>query len=229
MPVWQLDKRLIFPDPTMADPDGLLAIGGDLSEERLILAYSSGIFPWFMHDNEPFWFSPDPRCILRFEKLRISKSMQQLFKKEQFQVTVDADFNAVIRACASIPRKHETDTWIDENFIAAFQHMHDKGVAHSVEVWQNDALVGGLYGMAIGACFFGESMFSRVSNASKYGFIRFMQYLHEAGFAFCDCQVFNPHLASLGAENISRKLFLQMLEQGLQQDPINGVTKMKLT
>lgn len=190
MPVWQLDQRLIFPDPTMSDPDGLLAIGGDLSEKRLILAYSSGIFPWFVHDDEPFWFSPDPRCVLQFDALRISKSMQQLFKKKAFRVTVDFNFSAVIKGCASVPRKYDSDTWIDAQFIEAYENLHLNGHAHSVEVWEEDKIVGGLYGVAIGACFFGESMFSTVSNASKYGFIRFMQYLQHNGFAFCDCQVF---------------------------------------
>lgn len=219
MPVWQLDARLIFPDPSMADPDGLLAVGGDLSPERLQLAYRSGIFPWFTHAGEPFWFSPDPRCVLEFSDLRISKSMLQLFKKQAFRVTTDHNFAAVIENCAAIPRREDADTWIDGHFIEAYKTLHQLGIAHSVEVWEDEQLVGGLYGLSLGTCFFGESMFSKKSNASKYGFIRLMQHLHTSGYAFVDCQVYNTHLASLGAHDIPRTAYLNKLAAALQHTP----------
>lgn len=228
MPVWQLDERLIFPDPSMADPDGLLAIGGDLSADRLMLAYSSGIFPWFTHDDEPFWFSPDPRCVLEFQNLHITKSMQQLLKQHAFRVTIDHAFPAVIAACAAIPRKEDAHTWIDRHFIRAYRELHDRGIAHSVEVWDDDQLAGGLYGLSLGACFFGESMFSKKSNASKYGFIRLMQYLAALEYAFVDCQVYNPHLASLGAHNVLRESYLHMLKLGLQKQPKQQLSRQTL-
>lgn len=219
MPVWQLDQRLLFPDPSMADPDGLLAIGGDLSQERLVLAYRSGIFPWFTHDDEPFWFSPDPRCVLLFDALKISASMGSLMKKHAFRVTVDHDFQQVITQCASIPRKHDDDTWIDGHFMEAYTSLHHSGIAHSVEAWENDQLAGGLYGLTLGSCFFGESMFSRKSNASKYAFIHLVQHLQASGYSFIDCQIYNTHLASLGAKNITRDAYLHMLSDALKNQP----------
>lgn len=228
MPVWQLDHRLLFPDPSMADPDGLLAIGGDLSVERLHLAYTSGIFPWFILDREPFWFSPDPRCVLPCNEIRISTSMRRLLQKHAFSVTINHDFEGVITGCARIPRKHDHTTWIDQDFIQAYISLHEKGIAHAVEVWDKDELVGGLYGVAIGACFFGESMFSKVSNASKYGFIILVEHLQKSGYHFVDCQVYNNHLASLGARDISRETFLQMLAEALNCIPENPLQKMQL-
>lgn len=215
MPIWQLDHRNIFPDPFEADPDGLLAIGGDMKPDRLILAYRSGIFPWFSLGHEPYWFAPDPRCVLDFSELHVSSSMKQLFRKKTFTVSVDKDFAAVIDACASIPRKHDESTWIDGMFREAYCHLHELGHAHSVEVWQDEKLVGGLYGVIQGGVFFGESMFSRVSNASKYGFIAFMRHLESLGFAFVDCQIHNDHLASLGAKDVSRHIYMEKLAFGL--------------
>lgn len=226
MPVWQLDHRLLFPDPSMADPDGLLAIGGDMSAERLLLAYSSGIFPWFTQDDEPFWFSPNPRCVLPCNEIKISTSMRRLLNKQAFSVTINHDFQSVITACASIPRKYDSDTWIDAHFIAAYSDLHQKGIAHSVEVWDKEELVGGLYGLTIGACFFGESMFSKVNNASKYGFIRLTQLLEQSGYTFIDCQVHNNHLASLGAKNVHREVFLRMLADALEIEPKTPLHKM---
>jgi len=228
MPVWQLDEHVIFPAPEMADPDGLLAIGGDMRPERLLLAYRSGIFPWFRMDNEPFWFSPDPRCVLTFDALKISGSMKQLLKRNKFRVTVDEEFQTVIQACAATPRKYDSDTWIDDIFVAAYCALFDQGIAHSIEVWEEDKLAGGLYGLSIGGCFFGESMFSHVSNSSKYGFIRLAEWLQAHNYAFIDCQVYNDHLGSLGAVEIDREEFLIMLKQGLTKQPDVALGRMVL-
>ncbi len=215
MPVWQLDERLIFPDPEFGQEDGLLAIGGDLSKERLLLAYSCGIFPWFIYEDNVYWFSPNPRCVLFPDELKFSKSMQQLFKKKKFQITIDKQFKKVIKNCASVKRKTGYETWIDQKFINAYIHLFNSGHAHSIEVWENKKLVGGLYGVNLGNCFFGESMFSVVSNASKYAFIFLAQHFN---FHIIDCQVYNEHLASLGATNISRDKFLLALEKGLNDN-----------
>lgn len=228
MPVWQLDHRLLFPDPSMADPDGLLAIGGDLSVERLHLAYTSGIFPWFTLNNEPFWFSPDPRCVLPCTEIIISTSMRRLINKKAFRVTVDHDFSEVITGCSSIPRKHDDATWIDEHFIEAYTTLHHQGIAHSIEVWDHENIVGGLYGLTIGACFFGESMFSKVSNASKFGFIHLAQHLAASGYHFIDCQVYNKHLASLGARDIPRQTFLMQLAVALNHIPAHPLQKTEI-
>lgn len=222
MPVWQLDERLIFPDPQFANDDGLLAIGGDLSEDRLILAYASGIFPWFIDNDEIYWFSPDPRCVLLPDELKISKSMHQLIKKKVFRVSYDQDFIKVIKKCKTVKRRGQQETWIDKNFIAAYTNLYNKGLAHSVEVFENERLVGGLYGVSLGSCFFGESMFSAVSNASKFGFIFLVNALKEKNFTMIDCQVYNDHLATLGAKKMDRKYFLQLLEKGLQEKTISG-------
>ena len=222
MPVWQLDERLLFPDPQFANEDGLLAIGGDLSRDRLILAYVSGIFPWFIENEEAYWFSPDPRCVLIPEELKISKSMQQLIKKQAFRVSYDQDFIKVIQSCKTVKRKGQKETWIDKNFIAAYSNLFNEGLAHSVEVYENEKLVGGLYGVSLGKCFFGESMFSKVSNASKYGFIFLVNALKEQQFTMIDCQVYNDHLATLGAKKMERNYFLQLLKIGLQEKTITG-------
>ena len=222
MPVWQLDERLLFPDPQFANEDGLLAIGGDLSRDRLILAYVSGIFPWFIENEEAYWFSPDPRCVLIPEELKISKSMQQLIKKQVFRVSYDQDFIKVIKSCKTVKRKGRKETWIEKNFIAAYSNLFKEGLAHSVEVYENEKLVGGLYGVSLGKCFFGESMFSKVSNASKYGFIFLVNALKEQQFTMIDCQVYNDHLATLGAKKMERNYFLQLLKIGLQEKTITG-------
>lgn len=222
MPVWQLDERLLFPDPRFANDDGLLAIGGDLSEERLLLGYSSGIFPWFIENEEIFWFSPDPRCVLIPDELKVSKSMHQLIKKEKFRVSYDQDFKKVIRSCKTVKRKGQRETWIDKNFISAYTKLHEAGFAHSVEVYEEEKLVGGLYGVSLGSCFFGESMFSKVSNASKYAFISLVKALKENNFTLIDCQVYNEHLATLGAKKMERITFLSLLGEGIQNKTIRG-------
>lgn len=209
---WIEDGDTEFP-PTrsaLVDPNGLLAVGGDLCPQQLIAAYRRGIFPWFDDTQPVLWWSPDPRLVLFPDQLHISKSMRKLLQKKAFSVTTDTAFSAVMRACAQ-PRKDQDGTWISDQMIAAYQSLHESGYAHSVEVWLQGELVGGLYGVHIGRVFFGESMFSRVSNASKYGFINLITSLQKQGVKLIDCQVHTSHLASLGAQEIPRTMFEQLL------------------
>ena len=208
MPVFRLSEELVFPDPHLAEPDGLLAVGGDLSPERLWLAYHHGIFPWFEEENPILWWSPDPRMVLWPDRLRISKSMRQVLRQDRFRVTFDQDFAGVIRQCRTLPRRGQESTWITPEMIAAYTVLHELGLVHSVEVWADQALVGGLYGLAAGNCFCGESMFARESNASKVGFIHLVRWLKQHGFQLIDCQTPTPHLASLGGETWPRREFL---------------------
>ncbi|MGW1454680.1 leucyl/phenylalanyl-tRNA--protein transferase [Salegentibacter agarivorans] len=203
-----------FPPISEADEQGLLAIGGDLSIPRLIYAYNHGIFPWYDDSQPVLWWSPDPRMVLFPEKLKVSKSMKKLFKKEAFKVTFDQDFERVIEACAEIRREGQHGTWITPEIIKSYRELHEFNLARSVEVWQDDNLVGGLYGIYLKEqqVFCGESMFARVSNASKYGFITLVNQLKDEGVKLIDCQVYTRHLESLGAEEISRARFLKYLE-----------------
>lgn len=212
MPLYVLDDRLWFPDTSQALADGLLAIGGDLSPERLILAYRKGIFPWF-EGATPLWWSPDPRFVLFPGRLNISASMKAVLKKGQFRFTIDKVFPDVINACKSIERPGQEGTWISTEVEQAYTQMHQLGIAHSAEAWMGDTLAGGLYGIRMGNVFFGESMFSRVSNASKFALIRLVQQLAAEGVQLIDCQVYTSHLESLGAEMIPRHRFEQLLEQ----------------
>ena len=208
----QLKKgELSFPDVRNADVDGALAYGGDLSEARLLLAYKSGIFPWFS-GNVPVWYAPDPRFVLYPEELKVSKSMKVLLKRDAFRVSMNQDFESVIRACKSTKREGQQGTWITRQMEQAYIRLHRSGWAHSVEAWNGDRLVGGLYGIRIGAMFFGESMFSHESNASKYAFIRFVEQMAAEEIGLIDCQVYTPHLESLGARHIPRSSFMFMLE-----------------
>ena len=200
-----------FPPVELATKDGLLAIGDDLSTNRLITAYKSGIFPWYSEGQPILWWSPDPRFVLFPKKLKISKSMHKLLRDEAFTVTYNTEFQKVINACASVPRRGQESTWITVHMKEAYVKLFELGYAKSVEVWRNGKLVGGLYGVDLGHVFCGESMFSNVSNASKYGFIKFVQELHSNNYQMIDCQVFTEHLESLGAEEIPRKEFLKML------------------
>lgn len=210
--LFALDERLIFPPVHLAEPDGLLAIGGDLSAERLLLAYRSGIFPWYEGDRI-LWWSPDPRFVLYPDELLVSKSMKSLLKKNAFRFTVDTAFREVIRNCKTIRRPGQDSTWITDEVERAYMGLFNMGVAHSAEVWQGDELVGGLYGLKIGGVFFGESMFSLVSNASKYAFISYVQQLSQSGIELIDCQVYTDHLKSLGARMIDRQLFIEEVQE----------------
>jgi leucyl/phenylalanyl-tRNA---protein transferase len=205
--IFRLDERLLFPDPELAEPDGLLAIDGDLSTERLLLAYQSGIFPWYSDDTPILWYSPHERFVIFPAELKISKSMQKVLTSGRFTVTTDKCFKKVIAACSAIERPGQDGTWITAEMKGAYIQLHQKGYAHSVEVWQEDQLVGGLYGIRTGTVFCGESMFSLVSNASKVALI----HLCRMGYDLIDCQVYTPHLASMGARMISRKEYMQFV------------------
>ncbi|MGO3238794.1 MAG: leucyl/phenylalanyl-tRNA--protein transferase [Psychroflexus halocasei] len=208
-----LDNTLSFPHPEQTHETGILALGGDLSPERLILAYQNGIFPWYSDDEPLLWWSPDPRMVLFPDELKVSKSMRKLFRDQKFKVTFNQDFESVIRACAEIPRQGQDGTWITEEMIESYLKLHQLGYAQSVEVYENEKLVGGLYGIHLKekAVFCGESMFTKVSNASKYGFISLVRKLQEEGVQLIDCQIYTAHLASLGAKEISREAFLSYL------------------
>ncbi|REE27768.1 leucyl/phenylalanyl-tRNA--protein transferase [Winogradskyella pacifica] len=202
--------KIEFPDVSEASAEGLLAVGGDLSPERLIHAYSNGIFPWFQDEEPILWWSPDPRFILFPEDLKVSKSMKQVLKKDNFKVTMNKAFKAVVKNCAKAKRNDQDGTWITEGMVNAYYRLHQLGYAKSIEVWQNDELVGGLYGIEItDSVFCGESMFAKVSNASKVGFITFIQ---NSSYKLIDCQLHTKHLESLGAKNISRPEFLNFIK-----------------
>jgi leucyl/phenylalanyl-tRNA--protein transferase len=204
-----LNEDIIFPKVHLADNDGLLAIGGDLSSERLILAYKNGIFPWFSEGEPILWWSPNPRFVLFPDKLKVSKSMKQVLRKSEFVVTINQDFKKVINACAKTKRGGEHGTWITQAMIDAYINLHHLGFATSVEVWLHNELIGGLYGVDLGnGVFCGESMFSTTSNASKVGFITFIQ---NTNYKLIDCQVYTEHLESFGAEEIERDEFLSYL------------------
>lgn len=210
MNIYIVQNKLFFPEIKESDGD-IIAIGGDLSEERLLLAYKSGIFPWFSEHEPIIWWSPNPRFVLFPEQLKISKSMRKCLKDERFTVTYNANFKKVIHNCKLIKRKNQDSTWITDEMEEAYISLHNQKLAHSVEVWENNELVGGLYGVYINNVFFGESMFSIVSNASKFGFIKFVQKFKSEGGNLIDCQVYTEHLSSLGACHIRRKEFLKRL------------------
>jgi leucyl/phenylalanyl-tRNA---protein transferase len=208
-----LTKELYFPPVEETSSEGILAVGGDLSPERLLLAYRSGIFPWFEEDEPILWWSPEERMVLFFDDLKISKSMRNILKKGEFNVTFNKDFKAVITNCQQAKRVGQNGTWITDDMINAYCKLHELGFAKSVEVWKNNELVGGLYGIDLGDVFCGESMFSKVSNASKVAFITLAQKLEKADYKLIDCQVHNGHLESLGCVEIDREEFMAILER----------------
>jgi leucyl/phenylalanyl-tRNA--protein transferase len=212
MSLFILGKELLFPPVELAEPDGLLAAGGDLSQERLLLAYRQGIFPWY-EGRHILWWCPDPRFVLFPQELKASTSMRQLIRRHTFDFRIDTDFRQVIAKCKTIARLGQEGTWITEEVKEAYTRLHEAGYAHSAEVWQNGVLVGGLYGLRMGKVFFGESMFSTVSNASKYAFISYIRQLHAEGVELIDCQVYTEHLETLGARMIPRQEFLGLLDQ----------------
>ncbi|MGB5237630.1 MAG: leucyl/phenylalanyl-tRNA--protein transferase [Flavobacteriaceae bacterium] len=207
-----LTDKLDFPPVGQASAEGLIAVGGDLSPERLLLAYSRGIFPWFNEDSLILWWSPDPRMVLFPNKVKISKSMRKVIQKGHFSLTRNRSFERVIEECAKVNRSGQQGTWITEAMIKAYLELHKKGYAISYEVWQEDVLVGGLYGVDLGHIFCGESMFSKVDNASKYALILAAQELKAEDYRLIDCQLHTPHLESLGAEEISRQEYLTILQ-----------------
>ena len=211
MPIFRLSQALVFPPATAAEANGLLAVGGDLSPERLLLAYSSGIFPWFSPGDPLLWWSPDPRSLLEFPNLHISRSLSKVLRQQRFRVSFNRAFTAVIAACAEARERTGEGTWISPGMRAAYTELHRRGYAHSVECWQGQELVGGLYGLSFGRGFFGESMFHRCTDASKVAFVELARLLAADGFAFLDCQLPTPHLASLGAGEMSRQQYLLRL------------------
>lgn len=222
MPVFLLSDNIDFPPPQLATKDGLLAVGGDLSKERLILAYRMGIFPWFSDGDPILWWSPDPRLVLYPSEIKISRTLQKIIKKNVFSVTLDTAFDAVITQCAQIRLQQNQGTWIVKDMIDAYCKLHSAGYAHSMEVWQQEELAGGIYGVSLGKCFFGESMFSRVSNASNVALVKLAKYLSELSFDLIDCQVPTEHLIRFGARKIPRKLFLNQLEISLNAPTQKG-------
>ncbi|HEX8577628.1 MAG TPA: leucyl/phenylalanyl-tRNA--protein transferase [Flavobacterium sp.] len=211
--MYYLGTDLYFPDVSLADKDGLLAIGGDLSPERLLLAYKSGIFPWFNDDEPIIWWAPNPRMVLFLDELIVSKSMRNIINRNIFTVTFNQNFRSVISNCQKIERSGQDGTWITNDMIEAYCQLHDSGIAQSVEVWQDNELVGGLYGIDLGHIFCGESMFSKVSNASKMAFIALVKKLKENNYRLLDCQIYNAHLATLGCREIDREDFMKVLKQ----------------
>jgi len=222
MPVYALTDKLIFPDPKLASEEGLLAVGGDLSSERLIMAYSQGIFPWFSEGDPIMWWSPDPRMVLFPDKFRLYKSLKQTLHNKAYTIKFDSAFEEVIQACRAIERSGQDGTWITEEMEQAYINLHRLGYAHSVETYYKDKLAGGLYGISIGKAFFGESMFCYQKDASKIALYTLVQKLTEWNFHFIDAQVETDHLKSLGAEVIPRKKFLSLLQEALNYPTIKG-------
>lgn len=215
---WLSRRNFDFPplDQALREPNGLLALGGDLSPERLVSAYRHGCFPWFQEGQPILWWSPDPRMVLFPAELHVSRSLRKTQRQHRFEISFDRDFPTVIEACAG-PRPYADGTWITPAMLDAYRTLHRRGIAHSVEVWQDGQLVGGLYGLAIGRLFFGESMFSRVTDASKIGFVTLVERLRDSGFVLIDCQMHTSHLASFGARPIPRTEFAHYLAHYLDQ------------
>ena len=207
-----LTDELNFPPVDSANVEGLLAVGGDLSPERLLLAYQSGIFPWFDNDSIILWWSPDPRMVLYPDQIKISKSMKKVIRDNQFRLTKNTCFKEVVEYCSSVPREDQDGTWITNEMKNAYIALHERGIAKSYEVWEGDTLVGGLYGVDLGHVFCGESMFSLTSNASKFAFIKLAQELQEKEYSIIDCQLHTDHLESMGAQEISRQDFIKFLK-----------------
>ncbi len=215
--------RTLFPsvDTALRDPDGLLAVGGDLSPERLLSAYRHGIFPWYSDGQPILWWSPDPRLVLYPDKLHVSRSLQKTIRKARFQITLDTRFTGVVRSCA-MRRNTDEGTWITEEMMYAYERLHDQGWVHSTEVWENSRLVGGIYGVAVGQVFFGESMFTEVNDASKVGFVHLVHQLRHRGCRLIDCQVQTEHLSRFGAELIPRSRFVQHLNDWVRDGYADG-------
>jgi len=216
MPVYRIPRQLVFPDPELAEPSGLLGVEGDLQPARLILAYRSGIFPWYSHEQPILWFSPDPRMVFEPSGVHVGRSLRKRLRRDDYQVTMDTAFARVIHACAEVPRDDQGGTWITGDMERAYTELHELGYAHSVEVWRENELVGGLYGVSIGGMFAGESMFSTATDASKVGFVRFAAQLQRWCFTLIDAQLHSDHLARLGGYEIPRHRYLERLAQALE-------------
>lgn len=223
MPVHLLGREIAFPDPREAEPGGLLAIGGDLSPQRLLLAYARGIFPWYSEGEPILWFSPDPRLVLRPSRLRVPRSLRKRLRRPVHEVRADTAFERVVCGCSRAPRRPGEGTWITRDMIEAYCRLHELGFAHSVETWQDGELVGGLYGVSLGSAFFGESMFSARPDASKIALVALTRQLEAWGFDLIDCQVRTEHLLRFGAEEWPRERFLRALEDCLKPETRRGI------
>jgi len=215
LPVYKISDSLTFPNPNQADESGLLAFGGDLSPDRILLAYKSSIFTWYSSGDPILWWSPPQRMILYPNSLRINKSLKRAINSGEFEIRVDENFDSVIEACSQIPRKDQNGTWINTEMQTAYKNLHQLGYAHSFETWKDNELVGGLYGLSLGRAFFGESMFSRHSESSKFAFYHLHEFAIKHEFHFIDCQLYTEHLASMGATEIEREEYLSQLEKAL--------------
>jgi leucyl/phenylalanyl-tRNA--protein transferase len=219
MPVYRLSRKLVFPSPHLASHEGLLAVGGDLSIKRLLLAYRLGIFPWYSEGEPILWWSPEPRLVLYPDELKISRSLNKVIKRCAFRVTMDQAFEEVITECARVRLENQEGTWIVDDMVSAYCRLHTAGFAHSVEAWQGGRLAGGLYGVSLGKCFFGESMFTRVTNASKVALVNHLKALR---FDLIDCQIATAHLKRFGAREISRARYLAELNMALTAPTLQG-------
>ncbi len=222
MPVYQLGAELWFPPANEFEEHGVVAIGGDLSADRIVLAYQQGIFPWFNEGEPILWWCPEKRMVLKPREVKISKSLRNVLNRKKFQIKIDTAFEEVIHQCQNINRQGQDGTWINEDLKSSFIELHHQGLAHSFECWENNELVGGLYGLALGNVFSGESMFSKVSNASKVAFTAMCSMLEKLDFAYVDCQMYNSFLASLGAYEIDRPSFLEINDNSHFGDTIKG-------
>jgi leucyl/phenylalanyl-tRNA--protein transferase len=221
VPIFKLDERLQFPPPDLAD-DGLLAVGGDLRPERLVLAYSHGIFPWYEEGLPILWHSPDPRMVLEADRLHVGRSLRKIVRRGEYRIAYDTAFRAVIEACAATPRPDQDGTWITREMVRAYCQLHELGLAHSIEAWRGRDLVGGLYGVSLGGAFFGESMFAHAPDASKVAFVTVVEQLREKGITLIDCQVYTDHLARFGAEEWPRARYLSALSRALRRPTWRG-------
>jgi leucyl/phenylalanyl-tRNA--protein transferase len=222
VPIYRLPREPVFPDPERAEPDGLLAVGGDLSPERLLTAYAEGIFPWFSEGTPILWWSPDPRLVLDPPALHVPRSLARTMRRGLYRVTADAAFDRVIRRCAEQPRPGQDGTWITDDMVRAYERLHAAGFAHSFEAWEGEALAGGLYGVSLGAAFFGESMFADRPDASKVAFARAVEWLRRWDVRLVDCQVRTDHLVRFGAREIPRAEFLSRLAVALEAPTWRG-------
>ena len=222
MPIFRLVDDIVFPPPDYADPSGLIAVGGDLSSDRLLEAYRVGIFPWYSEDQPILWWSPDPRLVLDLDQFKISRSLGKTLRRRVFQVTFDRVFEEVIAACATVPREDQSGTWITPDMREAYIRLHGLGYAHSVEAWLEGKLVGGLYGVSLGKAFFGESMFHRHTDASKVALAILVEKLRSWSFHFIDAQMSTEHMCRLGGQEISRRIFLKKLQSALRHPTKRG-------
>jgi leucyl/phenylalanyl-tRNA--protein transferase len=222
VPIFRLPREPIFPEPRHAEPDGLLAVGGDLSPRRLLAAYAQGIFPWYSDDSPILWWSPDPRLVLDPPSLHVPRSLERMLRRGAYEIRADGAFSHVVRRCAEKPRPGQRGTWITAEMIAAYEELHRLGYAHSVEAWCDGKLAGGLYGVSLGGAFFGESMFADRPDASKVAFVCAVRWLERRGIGLVDCQVATEHLARFGAREISRAEFLERLARALERPTLRG-------